>query len=121
MGSLGRTPIKSQKELRGINVILSYCIPAITSVTIVFAMGTLYTQYLYQDANLMHRIPRWKLKHCSREANACADQLARMALHLQQPFVLLDTPPVEVSSLLLYDLSGLGCNRICANTSPWAM
>lgn len=32
--------------------------------------------------NLMHQIPRWKLKHCFREANACADQLARMALHL---------------------------------------
>ena len=70
---------------------------------------------------LMNRIPRWKLKHCFREANACADQLARMALHLQQPFVLLDTPLVEVSSLLLYDLTGLGCNRFCTNTGPWAM
>ena len=70
---------------------------------------------------LMNRIPRWKLKHCFREANACADQLARMALHLQQPFVLLDTPLVEVSSLLLYVLTGLGCNRCCTNTDPWAM
>ena len=67
--------------------------------------------------NLMNQIPKWKLKHCFREANACADQLARMALHLQQPFVLLDTPPLEVSSLLLYDISG--CNRICTNAGPW--
>ena len=51
---------------------------------------------------LMNRIPRWKLKHCSREANACADQLARIALHLQQPLVLLDTPLVEVSFRFYY-------------------
>ncbi|KAK7839671.1 putative ribonuclease h protein [Quercus suber] len=25
--------------------------------------------------NLMNQIPKWKLKHCFREANACADQL----------------------------------------------
>ena len=71
--------------------------------------------------NLMNQIPRWKLKHCFKEANTFADRLPRMALHLQQPFVLLDTPPMEVSSLLLYDLSSLGCNRICTNAGLWAM
>ena len=56
-----------------------------------------------------------------REANACADQLARMSLYFQQPFVILDTPLVELSSLILYDLTGLKCNRLCSNIGPRAM
>ena len=51
--------------------------------------------------NLMNQIPKWKLKHCFKEANACADQLARIAIHLQQSFIILDTPPVELF-LLFY-------------------
>ena len=59
--------------------------------------------------------------NCFREANACADQLARMSLHFQQPFVILDTPPLELFLLLLYDLTGLKCNRLCSNIGPRAM
>ena len=51
--------------------------------------------------NLMNQIPRWKLKHCFRETNAYADQLARIVVHLQQSFVILNTPLVESFSLFL--------------------
>lgn len=71
--------------------------------------------------NLMNHILNWKLKHCFGEANSCADQLARMAVHLQQSFVIIDIPPVELSSLFLYDIIGLGRNRLCTDTSPWAV
>ena len=71
--------------------------------------------------NLINQILRWKLKHCNREANACADKLARMTIHLQQSFVILDTLHVEMPLFLLYDLTGLRCNRLCTKSGPCAL
>ena len=34
-------------------------------------------------------------------------------------FVILDTPLVEMPLLLLYDLTGLGCKRLCTKPAPW--
>ena len=71
--------------------------------------------------NLLNQILRWKLKHCNREANACADKLARMTIHLQQSFVILDTLHVEMSLLLLYDLTSLRCSRLYIKLGPYGL
>ena len=56
-----------------------------------------------------------------RESNACADALARQAVFSQHDICILDTPPVEMSQLLMKDLSGLFCNRFCNYTVPVAV
>ena len=63
----------------------------------------------------------WKMQHCYRESNACADALAKKAVSSQIDFCILNTPPVELSQLLMQDLSGLFCNRVCNYTAPVAV
>ena len=67
--------------------------------------------------NLMNQILRWKLNHRYREANTYANVLAKMVVHLQQDFAIFDTPLVELSLLLLYSFTGLGCNHLCTETA----
>ena len=52
--------------------------------------------------------------------SACADALAKKAVFSQQDFCLLDTLPVEMSQLLMQDLSDLFCNRVCNTAAPVA-
>ena len=80
-----------------------------------------YAQYapMIDDyRNLLNLHLTWKIQHCYRESNACADALAKKAVFSQQDFCLLDTPPVEMSQLLMQDLSGLFCNRVCNFAAP---
>ena len=72
-----------------------------------------YAPIIDDYKNLMNWIPHWKFNHCYKEANSCTDTFAKMTVHLQQDFVILDTPPMELFPHLLYDLFGLGCNRLC--------
>ena len=37
-----------------------------------------------------------KINHCFREANTCADGLAKAGSRGEQDFVTLETPPVEI-------------------------
>ena len=69
--------------------------------------------------NMLQQHPLWKIQHCYREANTCADALAKKAVFSQLDFCILDTPPVELSQLLIQDHSGLFCNRICNYTALW--
>ena len=71
--------------------------------------------------NMLQQHPLWKIQHCYREANTCADALAKKAVFSQLDFCILDTPPVELSQLLIQDQSGLFCNRICNYTAPVAV
>ena len=80
-----------------------------------------YAQYapMIDDyRNLLNLHLTWKIQHCYWESNACADALAKKAVFSQQDFCLLDTPPVEMSQLLMQDLSGLFCNRVCNFAAP---
>ena len=72
-----------------------------------------YAPIIDDYKNLMNWIPHWKFNHCYKEANSCTDTFAKMTVHLQQDFVILDTPPMELFPHLLYDLFGLGCNWLC--------
>ena len=48
-----------------------------------------------------------------REANKCADFLARAGLLLESEFVVFPSPPVDLVSLLEADAVGLFVNRLC--------
>ena len=54
----------------------------------------------------LQRIPHIKIQHCYREANKCADTLARRGALLPQDFVLFLEPPSNVSLLLSLDVVG---------------
>ena len=54
----------------------------------------------------LQRIPHIKIQHCYREANKCANTLARRGALLPQDFVIFLEPPSDVSLLLSLDAVG---------------
>ena len=53
-----------------------------------------------------------KIQHCYREANECADALARREALLRQDFVIFLDLPVDVSFLLSLDATGAAFDQI---------
>ena len=64
----------------------------------------------------LKEIPFVRIKHCCREANKCADALARQGALLAQDFIIFIQPPLEVELLLSLDASGTMYDRFV--TSP---
>ena len=58
-------------------------------------------------------MPQAKVSHCYREANFCADALARIGASSPPVCNRFVTPPPLIASLLLYDFVGLYRNRAC--------
>ena len=52
------------------------------------------------------RIPRVWVQHCFREANKCADALARRGTVSPQDFVIYQSPPTDVAMLASLDAVG---------------
>jgi len=44
--------------------------------------------------NLMKSIPQVRLKHCFREANRCADALAKFEANMEDDFIVLNPLPL---------------------------
>ena len=63
--------------------------------------------------NLLSQIPQMCFRHCYCEMNRCADALARKGGCQATDFVIFKSPPVNISSLLDFDLSGLHLSRLC--------
>lgn len=63
--------------------------------------------------HLIQQIPQIRFKHCFREANCCADALARMGGLQEDEFTVFESPPVDISILLDFDSNGLYMNRLC--------
>ena len=51
--------------------------------------------------------------HCFRQANRCADILARMSIEQDVDFISYNCPPVDIRSFLDKDAVGLFVNRGC--------
>ena len=69
---------------------------------------------IMEDCRLMaSRIPQRRFRHIYREANKCADFLARLGLLLDSEFVVFSSPPVDLASLLEADAVGLFVNKLC--------
>ena len=62
---------------------------------------------------LMLRFQQIQLRHCFRQANRCADLLARMSFEQATDFISYNCPPVDIRSLLEDDVVGLYVNRVC--------
>nr|POE45644.1 putative ribonuclease h protein [Quercus suber] len=59
----------------------------------------------------LQEIPMVQVQHCYREANKCADSLARRGALLPQDFVIFLDPPSEVLFLLNLDAAGMYSDR----------
>ena len=77
--------------------------------------GNIVISPLLDDCKLLiSRIPQVCIKHCFRQANRCADSLARMSYCLDADFSTFDSPPVDLVDVVEDDLNGIGCNRVCS-------
>nr|POE80558.1 putative ribonuclease h protein [Quercus suber] len=54
----------------------------------------------------LRRLPRVRIQHCFREANKCADTLARRGSVNPQDFVIYQSPPTDVAMLASLDAVG---------------
>ncbi|XP_075659206.1 uncharacterized protein LOC142629103 [Castanea sativa] len=74
----------------------------------------LFVSSLMEDCKLLvSRIPQVRFRLCYREANRCADGLARMGGKQASDFVFLSCPLVDLVKLLDFDFLGLYLNRLC--------
>ena len=62
---------------------------------------------------LLLQMPQVKVSHCFREANLCADALAKMGAAASDGGACFVSPPFVVNPLLHSDCVGLYCNRRC--------
>ena len=62
---------------------------------------------------LLLQMPQVKVSHCFREANSCADALAKMGAAASDGGACFVSPPFVVNPLLHSDCVGLYCNRWC--------
>ena len=59
-----------------------------------------------------------RFKHCYREANRCADNLARVGSQQSPDFLLFYSPHVGVELVFNSDFNGLYYNRRCPYVTP---
>ena len=63
---------------------------------------------------LLLRLPQVKLSHCFREANFCADALAKLGSASAVSSLVFDSPPPSAIAQYLYDdMMGVYCPRLC--------
>lgn len=62
---------------------------------------------------LVSQIPHVRIKHCYREANRCADKLARMGANQNLNLIFYDDPPGDLGVFVEADLNGASIARQC--------
>ena len=62
--------------------------------------------------NLVREIPTKQIVHIYKEANQCADALAKLGASSLDSFVIFLYPPPVVESILAADKACLRCNRL---------
>ena len=77
--------------------------------------ANLYLEPLLSDCrNLLRTFPRTRIEHVYREANQCADALAKLGAKFSAMFIYFDIPPDVVVNLLTLDRAATSCNRLIA-------
>lgn len=62
---------------------------------------------------LVTRFQQIQITHCYRQANRCADILARIGADLDSDFILFSCPSVDLVKVLEDDCNGVYFNRPC--------
>ena len=61
----------------------------------------------------MTQFHRIQFKHCYREANRCADALARRGAEQDIDFISFNSLPVDILNVFMDDFSSMHFNRHC--------
>ena len=66
---------------------------------------------------LISKFHHVRFKHRFRQANQCADGLAKKSLRMTADFLRYDSPPVDILNVFEGDLNGMYSVRICLDSS----
>lgn len=75
--------------------------------------STIVSSIMDDCRHMILRIPQTCLRHIYREANRCADYLAKVGTSIKGDFIVFHSPPVDLLSILEADASWLYVNRLC--------
>ena len=67
---------------------------------------------LFDCRSLLKQIPNKRVLHVYREANQCADALAKLGAQFGSHFVVFCNPLPVVENLLVFDKANMFCNRL---------
>ena len=70
---------------------------------------------LFDCKSLYRAIPNKQIQHVYREANQCADALARLGSSVVSSFFVFVELPLVVVSLLAFDEADSFCNRVISS------
>ena len=62
---------------------------------------------------LLTHFQQFQICHCFRQANCCAEMMARKGAEQQLDYCAFNSSPVDVLEIFRKDLDGLYCNRLC--------
>ena len=63
--------------------------------------------------HLVTQIPQARVKHVYKEANKCANFLAKLGTSLENDFAMFSGPPMDLLTILEADVCGLAVNKLC--------
>ena len=62
---------------------------------------------------LMTRFQQVQVKHCYRQANRCANLMARLRVDQELDYILFTSPLVHLAKAMEDDCNGVCFNRLC--------
>ena len=75
--------------------------------------NTVISSIMDDCRHLASQISHLRVRHIYREANRCADFLAKLGLSIVSDYVELPSPPVDLVHILEDDACGRAVNRLC--------
>ena len=76
-----------------------------------------FSSLLEDCRKLIYEIPQVRIKHCYREANGCADFMARKGSVQGQSFLVFESSPEDMIGFVEADMSGASASRRCPELS----
>ena len=74
--------------------------------------NTIVSSIMEDCRHMITWIPQTRFRHIYREANRCADYLAKVGTSIEGDFIVFHSPPVDLLSILEADASWLYVNRL---------
>ena len=78
------------------------------------AHSNTFTSPMIEDCkHMISRIPQTWVRHIFREANRCANYLAKLGTSCEDDFIVFSSPPVDLVCVLEANASGQFVNKLC--------
>ena len=77
--------------------------------------NTFISSLIEDCKHMISKIPQTRTRHIFREANRCADFLAKLGTSCEDDFIVFSSPPVDLLSVLEADARGQFVSRLCSD------